>query len=37
VDQILALDGRRFLEKLGKLSSEKALELRGKLGVVMDY
>nr|WP_287937394.1 type II toxin-antitoxin system PemK/MazF family toxin [Algoriphagus sp.] len=31
VDQIRALDNRRFLEKLGKLSLEKSLELRGKL------
>lgn len=37
VDQIRALDNRRFLEKLGKLSLEKALELREKLGTVMDY
>lgn len=37
VDQIRALDNRRFLEKLGKLSSEQALELRGKLGAVMDF
>lgn len=37
VDQIRALDNRRFLEKLGKLSSEKALELREKLGAVMDF
>jgi mRNA interferase MazF len=37
VDQIRALDNRRFLEKLGKLSSEKALELREKLKAVMDF
>lgn len=37
VDQIRALDNRRFLEMLGKLSTEKALELRDKLGVVMDF
>ena len=37
VDQIRALDNRRFLEKLGKLSLEKSLELRGKLGAVMDF
>jgi mRNA interferase MazF len=37
VDQIRALDNRRFLEKLGKLSSEKALELREKLGALMDF
>ena len=29
VDQIRALDNGRFLEKLGKLSPEKALELKG--------
>lgn len=37
VDQIRALDNRRFLEKLGKLNPERALELRGKLGAVMDF
>lgn len=37
VDQIRALDNRRFLEKLGKLNTEKALELREKLGAVMDF
>ena len=37
VDQIRALDNQRFLEKLGKLSLEKALELSGKLGEVMDF
>lgn len=37
VDQIRALDNRRFLEKLGKLSKEKALELQRKLKAVMDY
>ena len=37
VDQIRALDNRRFLEKLGKLNTEKALELREKLGTVMDF
>jgi mRNA interferase MazF len=37
VDQIRALENRRFLEKLGKLSTEKALKLRGKLAVVMDF
>lgn len=37
VDQIRALDNRRFLEKLGKLSLEKSLELREKLGAVMDF
>lgn len=36
VDQIHALNNRRFLEKLGKLSSKKALELREKLGAGMD-
>jgi mRNA interferase MazF len=37
VDQIRALDNRRFIEKLGKLSSDQALELREKLGAVMDF
>lgn len=37
IDQIRALDNRRFLEKLGKLNTEKALELREKLGAVMDF
>ena len=37
VDQIRALDNRRFLEKLGKLSPEKALQLREKLVAVMDF
>jgi mRNA interferase MazF len=37
VDQIRALDNRRFLEKLGKLSFEKALELTEKLKAVMDF
>jgi mRNA interferase MazF len=37
VDQIRAFDNRRFLEKLGKLSSEKALELKEKMGAVMDF
>jgi mRNA interferase MazF len=37
VDQIRALDNRRFLEKLGNLNLEKALELREKLKAVMDF
>lgn len=37
VDQIRALDNRRFIEKLGKLSLEKSLELKEKLGALMDY
>ena len=37
VDQIRALDNRRFLEKLGKLTPENAIELREKLGAVMDF
>ncbi len=36
-DQIRALDNRRFLEKLGKLTPEKALELREKVAAVMDF
>lgn len=37
VDQIRALENQRFLEKLGKLNTEKALELREKLFAVMDF
>ncbi|EAZ80816.1 type II toxin-antitoxin system PemK/MazF family toxin [Algoriphagus machipongonensis] len=37
VDQIRALDNRRFLEKLGKISKEKALELQEKLKALMDF
>lgn len=37
VDQIRALDNRRFLVKLGKISKEKALELRTKLKAIMDF
>lgn len=37
VDQIRALDNRRFLEKLGKTSKEKALELQNKLRAVLDF
>ncbi len=37
VDQIRALDNRRFIEKLGKLSLEMSLELKGKLGALMDF
>lgn len=37
VDQIRALDNRRFLEKLGKTSKEKALELQNKLKAVLDF
>lgn len=37
VDQIRALDNRRFLEKLGKLSTEKALEFREKLAALIDF
>ena len=37
VDQIRALDNRRFLEKLGKISKENALELRAKLMAVLDF
>lgn len=37
VDQIRALDNRRFLDRLGKLEAEKVLELRGKIRAVMDF
>ena len=37
VDQIRALDNRRFLEKFGKLSLEKALGLSEKLKAVKDF
>lgn len=36
-NKIRALDNRRFLEKRWKLSSEQVLELREKLGAVMDF
>lgn len=37
VDQVGALDNRRFLEKIGKLNNEKAMELKEKLGAVVDF
>ncbi|MGM0945187.1 MAG: type II toxin-antitoxin system PemK/MazF family toxin [Bacteroidota bacterium] len=37
VDQIRALDNRRFLEMLGKLSTVKASELSKKIGAVLDF
>ncbi len=37
VDQVRALDNKRFLEKLGKVSSEKALELKKKIGALLDF
>lgn len=37
VDQIRALDNRRFLEKLGKIGPEEAAELLSKLGQILDF
>lgn len=37
VDQFRALDNRRFIEKLGKINKEKALELQRKLKAVLDF
>lgn len=37
VDQIRALNNRRFLEKLGKINPIKTLELKEKLGPVLDF
>lgn len=37
VDQIRALDNRRFIEKLVKLSLEKSLEIKEKLVSLMDF
>lgn len=37
VDQIRALDNRRFIEKLVKLSLEKSLEIKEKLVAFMDF
>ncbi|GAB3222356.1 type II toxin-antitoxin system PemK/MazF family toxin [Algoriphagus aestuariicola] len=37
VDQIRALDNRRFLDRLGKLDEERVGELRRKLMAVMDF
>lgn len=36
IDQIRALDNRRFLEKLGELPRIKAMELREKLTSILD-
>ncbi|WP_439474687.1 type II toxin-antitoxin system PemK/MazF family toxin [Algoriphagus formosus] len=36
IDQIRALDNRRFLEKLGELPKDKAFELREKLTSILD-
>jgi mRNA interferase MazF len=37
VDQIRALDNRRFLDRIGKLDEERVGELRRKLMAVMDF
>jgi mRNA interferase MazF len=37
IDQIRALDNRRFLERLGKLDSEKAKEIQWKLKATLDF
>lgn len=37
VDQVRALDNRRFLEKLGKIGAEQALELKVKICAVLDF
>lgn len=37
VDQVKAQDNRWFLEKIGKLNNEKAMELKEKLGAVVDF
>lgn len=37
IDQIRALDNRRFLERLGKLDNEKAKEIQWKLKATLDF
>jgi mRNA interferase MazF len=37
IDQIRALDNRRFLERLGKLDNEKAKEIQWKLKAILDF
>lgn len=37
VDQIRAIDNRRFTEKLGDLPQDKKQELRMKIGIVLDF
>jgi mRNA interferase MazF len=37
IDQIRALDNRRFLEKLGTLEAKEIAELRSKLKAILDF
>ena len=37
IDQIRALDNRRFLEKLGSLEAKEIAEIRSKLKAIMDF
>lgn len=37
IDQIRALDNRRFLEKLGALEAKEIAELRSKLKAILDF
>ena len=37
IDQIRALDNRRFLEKLGSLEAKEITELRRKLRAILDF
>lgn len=37
IDQIRALDNRRFLEKLGSLEAKEIAELRSKLKAILDF
>jgi mRNA interferase MazF len=37
VDQIRALDNQRFIEKLGRLSPSKSIELHQKLQAILDF
>lgn len=37
IDQIRALDNRRFLEKLGALDAKEITELRRKLRAILDF
>ncbi len=37
IDQIRALDNRRFLEKLGSLEAKEITELRSKLKAILDF
>lgn len=37
IDQIRALDNRRFLEKLGSLEAKEIAEIRSKLKAILDF